>query len=136
MGWKLFPPHFCAVTETIADVTNTRINQDSKEQKLHKFSESTNLIEVQQGTKILLDIEQDPNLPDLDKPQAMTEIFVDNFVLLAQSNEHTFQRLCSILFMVIDEVLRSNNSLDKDGSTKEPISLNNWIKAIAHDGRI
>ena len=32
MGWKLSPPHFCAVTERIADITNARFKIASKEQ--------------------------------------------------------------------------------------------------------
>lgn len=123
MGWKLSPPHFCAVTETIADITNARIKQDSKEQKLHKLDERANLIEVKQGTTTSLNIKRDPNLPSLDKPQAMTEIFVDDFVLLAQGNEATLRKLRSTLFEVIDEVFRANDELDNTGSRKEPISL-------------
>jgi len=110
MGWKLSPPHYCAVTETIANITNVRLNKGSKEHELHKLDERANAIKVD---KTSLNIERDTNLPALDKPQVMTEIFVDHFLLLAQSNAETLSRLRSTLFGVIDEVFRANDSLDE-----------------------
>lgn len=123
MGWKLSPPHFCAVTETIADITNARLGTVPKEQPFHKLDKRANDVKVKQGGPVQLQVPRDPNLPCLANPQAKAEIFVDDFVLMAQGNEKRLRALRSTLFTVIDEVFRANDEKDTSTSRKETISL-------------
>ena len=123
MGWKLSPPHLCAATETIADITNARLKDASREQPFHTLDERANERKVKQRGLASLNIPRDPNLPCMTKLQAKTEIFVNDFILLAQGDEKRLQGLRSTLFKVIDEVFRANDEKDTNTSRKEEISL-------------
>ena len=122
MGWKLSPPHFCAVTETIADITNKRFKIESKEQPFHKLDKRANKISVKQGGPKQVNVPRDPNLPCMNKPQAKAEIFVDDFILMAQGDEKRLQRLRSTLFTVIDEVF------DQTMKKTPPLAVKNQFR--------
>jgi hypothetical protein len=134
MGWKNSPPYFCAVTETIADVTNERnlrnfqparhpldmlantrpppIASDSLDTRHQKTTEQQ-VVPVPSGPT---------RLPPVRRPLGNFDIYVDDFLGVAQGNAQRLQRIRRVLFHTLDEVLHPNDN-DDDSHRAEPISV-------------
>lgn len=86
MGWNNSPPLFCAITETIANITNVALNQPKDTSTLHlldteasKFNICTHSANV--PTQI---VPWDPSLLTTTLPVKYADAFVNDFVGLAQ----------------------------------------------------
>ena len=96
MGWKNSPPIFSTATETIADITNQRLSDYHYHPKLHHLDEvaaEVILPDKPASTTATVDISvavpvpstRDPSLPTTGSPLQYVDIFVDDFVSLAQA---------------------------------------------------
>jgi hypothetical protein len=86
MGWSLSPPLFCAFMETCADLVNTKPVSELE----HPYPEATQpQIPVTQHTVFHPDaiFPYNPHQPD-NKLQ-YTDVYMDDFILLAQRLNHT-----------------------------------------------
>ena len=132
MGWKNSPPIFCTATETIADIANARINTNFNPPAHHldelaesippPAHESYQVLPAsstlpQPSTTIPA---RDPSLPTNGPPTKYVDIYVDDFVGLAQTPQQ--QRVRRILLGAIDEVFRPLSSTDAP-TRQEPVSV-------------
>ena len=149
MGWKNSPPAFCTVTETIADAANQAIRSNVRPLR-HRLDDMAQEIRPQPPTTaavpavaglspsggsppplpavraVPVPTSRDPCLPHVRRPLAATDVFVDDFIGLAQLSS-TGRRVRRILMHAIDGVLRP---LDKWDSPfrREVISIKKLLK--------
>jgi hypothetical protein len=141
MGWKNSPPYFCAVTETIADVTNAR-NMRNYQPARHpleslantKPSPSSNQQDAHSRTTMgqkAVPVPSGPTRPPpVRRPLGKFDIYVDDFLGVAQGNARRLQRIRRVLFHTLDKVLRPNDN-DDDSCRPEPISIKKLQKGDA-----
>ncbi len=138
MGWTESPPYFCAATETVTDIANQRIlkhwnpaphrlddlaaskgDQDpTSEKPLHPSLPATALPPHPPATKLN------------KRPLGEFDVFVDDFLGLAQGSEQRLRRLRRILFHTLDEVMRPLESSDRP-ERQEPASVKKLKKGDA-----
>ena len=167
MGWKNSPPIFSTVTETIADVANSVIEQSSTPVPSHPLgnlaklqddegnaptaqtppcpldpssspssptsSSSSSPVPPTSSPPVkgktyssMLHLLRDPHLPYSKKLLGYIDVFVDDFIGLAQGKGNR-NRVRNILMSAIDEVFRPLSPLDKP-SRREPISIKKLLK--------
>ena len=125
MGWTESPPAFSAVTETIADLVNSSLEQPGSifppshplEQAASTMVPLTNP-DAEDAFKI---IDSGPLRP----PLAYTDVYVDDFIKLAQTWANCL-RVRRHAYHGIDAVFRPND--DADGLRKNPISEKKLLK--------
>jgi hypothetical protein len=149
MGWKNSPPYFCAITETVADVTNERIrhhhqpprhrldrvadtHEEMSKEACNEIPKRTCQPKAARATAV-----PEPPSPPTSRPSSRTQlplgqfdIYVDDFLGTAQGNVRRLNRLRRTLFHTLDEVLRPKDSLDDD-ARQEPISIKKLRKGDA-----
>ena len=135
MGWKNSAPIFCTATETVADLTNSTV-QNSLPMASHPLATLASLQDEEPTaapnappTSLFAPNalpQRDPALPPSHKPVAYTDVFVDDFVALAQTKPtRTYVR--NTLMHAIDSVFRPLSPLD-DPYRQEPISIKKLLK--------
>ena len=145
MGWVSSPPYFCAVTETITDIANHRLRSHYQPTTTHRL---THIADHPENEEPILAATAQPPLPPLPtptptqcrpfianprkQPLAYVDIYVDDFVALAQGPPHLRNKIRTTLFDSIDTVLRPLDSTDASYHRKEPISVKKLHKG---DGR-
>jgi hypothetical protein len=144
MGWKNSPPFFCAITETVADVTNERIHRHHRppQHRMDRIADTPPEITEFRSTDTGLVVNRSgvtavPTPPPLDptsipstypnRPVGQFDIYVDDFLGLAQGGARTRNRLRRVLFHTLDEVLRPKDAADPEAN-QEPISVKNSAK--------
>jgi hypothetical protein len=146
MGWKNSPPYFCAITETVADVTNERIHhhQQPPRHRLERVADSHGIGEDDQQTcsaeartPTTAVPAPAPALPasgpsehPVNQPLGQFDIYVDDFLGMAQGNTQRLRRLRRTLFTTLDEVLRPKDAADGE-ARQEPISVKKLRKGDA-----
>merc|ERR1719291_794495 len=125
MGWKNSPPAFSAVTETIADMCNARLEKEELPPP-HALDEAAAEVmpaipdppppKIPQVSTTAVPVERDPCLPVSSKPLGTVDIFVDDFIALAQEYNTknkkrppalaNSRRVRRILLHAIDDVFR------------------------------
>jgi hypothetical protein len=113
MGWKNSPPVFSMATETIADLTNTRIRRLAAPLP-HHLDDLTDSIPspdpVIRSPTALPPVERDTSLSYPSTPLSFTDIFVDDFVGAAQqqfpghAELDNRRRVCHLLLHAVDDV--------------------------------
>jgi hypothetical protein len=125
MGWKNSPPAFCTATETSADLANAAL-KDATIPKRHPLDELATT-----GDRIAMDngipraspsIAPDPSLPTQDEPLAEVNVYVDDFIAVAQGSHQQLRDVRSTLLHAINAVFCPNDKLD-DKARTEPVSL-------------
>jgi hypothetical protein len=132
MGWKNSPPIFTTVTETIADIANQRllkwrnppphrldaVASTPPEEPLQSLQAVANLdTAVPQPTTI------DPALQHPHRRKlARVEVFVDDFLGVAQGDEQRLLRVRRILLGALDDVFRPLDAQDTE-YRQEPASV-------------
>jgi hypothetical protein len=150
MGWKNSPPYFCAITETVADVTNERIRHHHQPPR-HRLDrvadtpEPTSEADNEQEPHRLCQpracttaVPQPPASPTSrpsgpsgrQQPLGQFDIYVDDFLGTAQGKRRRLNRLRRTLFHTLDEVLRPIDPADDD-ARQEPISVKKLRKGDA-----
>jgi hypothetical protein len=135
MGRKNSPPAFCTATETIADLANHAL-QTSLKPKPHHLGQRA--AQLDQYTPVALDqpdvgpfatITPDPSLPRPAPPTREVDVYVDDFIAIAQGSPSTLNDVRNTLLHSIDEVFRPND--EADGVRAEPVSLKKLDKGDA-----
>ena len=130
MGWTQSPPYFCSLTETVADLAN-----DTLRQRPEQISEHHRL-EDQADTAPAPLPETSPTLP-MDhnrqgyhqRPLAYIDVFVDDFLGLAQGDRRRRARVRRALLQSFDLVFRPLEA--GEGARSEPVSVKKLLKGDA-----
>ncbi|KAL3809642.1 hypothetical protein ACHAXA_003728, partial [Cyclostephanos tholiformis] len=132
MGWKNSPPIFSTATETIADLTNTRLRTitlppphhlDNLAEHITSQPPFPPLPSVNRSTA-----PRDPSLPAPATPLAYADVYVDNFVGAAQRSPlgtrglDNRRRVRRLLLHAVDDVFRPLSPGD-DPARREPVSM-------------
>ena len=129
MGWKNSPPIFSTATETIADLANHAIRTQTPILSMHPLDNLAALQDqaiLQHPTPSTDLPPRDPSLPSPRQSQSSIDIFVDDFIGIAQGSRHRrFVR--SVLMKCIDLVFRPRVPSDNP-ARKEPISVKKLLK--------
>ena len=145
MGWQASPPYFCSVTETITDLTNAQLNPAPTHTPDHRLSyiadHPDNEQRVTQPIAATAASNSTPParnhipiVPHKRRPLQYVDIYVDDFVVLAQGNPSLRNRIRNTLFHTIDTVLRPLEPADATYKRKEPISVKKLNKGDAKWG--
>ena len=112
MGWVNSPPTFTAVIETVADVANQRLQSPSYHSPPHHLGEMAATVPLPKpsvptgdgvsGTALQFPDLRDPSLPTTGDPLEYVDIFLDDFISLAQ--QPTLRRVRRTLLHTIDHV--------------------------------
>ena len=129
MGWTNSGPAFCAATETIADSTNAQLPHRHTAPH-HELS--TRAAELD---SVLSHAHPDGNLPACHpslpsgavRPAAYVDVFVDDFIALAQGRANRLRMVRDVLFHNIDKVFRALDEDDKP-TRKQPISVKKLLQ--------
>jgi hypothetical protein len=132
MGWTQSPPAFCAVTETIADLTNQRLHRHRRFPPPHRLEQLSNTsatddTAVSRASFTIEAPSRNPLLVPLPRPLAAVDVFVDDFLVAAQGSPHALTRTKRTLLHTIDDVFRPLVSTDPPHRT-EPISTSKLQK--------
>ena len=145
MGWKNSPPIFSAATETAADIANTNINNPQHSPPHHQLNSLAASMDEQpssfpsctpcsssttSSTATPTPTMKDPCLPATPNPTAYVDVYVDDFLALAQGKSNK-TRVRKILLHAVDSIFRPNDSSDSS-MRREPISIKNCTKETCH----
>ena len=125
MGWVSSPPWFCAASETVADLANARIKANWKPpaHRLDTVAETptpTTRPQSQAGPP--------PRIRARNKgPLGAVDVYVDDFLILAQGGKRRRCRLRRVLFHCVDEVFWPPDEND-DEWKKDPNSVKKLLK--------
>ena len=107
MGWKNSPPLFCTATETVADLANEALSthQPSKQHLQENRAEAIEPPPAPLLTQEHAKLTRDPYLwrPNA-KLLAYVDVFVDDFLGLAQGPRHRRRHVRRTLFHALDKV--------------------------------
>lgn len=130
MGWTQSPPYFCSLTETVADVTN-----DTLRHRPEHIAEYHRLEEQADSAPAPLP----PSNPTLSmdhnrqgyhqRPLAYVDVFVDDFLGLAQGSRRQRNRVRRALLQSFDLVFRPLEA--GEGARSEPVSIKKLLKGDA-----
>ena len=162
MGWKNSPPVFSTVTETIADIANQRIQDNSYRPPKHHLDEMANAVPspdptidpstsknptldpttdpslIASRSKVAAAVQapdtRDPSLPTREQYLSYIDIFVDDFMALAQGRLNK-RRVRRILLQAIDQVFRPLSKDDPE-TRREPVSIKKLQKGDCSWGEI
>ena len=151
MGWKNSPPIFSTATETIADIANQRLNDPSYTPSHHPLSTLASTIQLTPAASIPQQQQCQPSSSTMTQPttsptptpsiphhlqvpasrdpclptstlQGYVDVFVDDFLVLAQGSPDHLEQVRSTLMHAVDLVFRPLD--EKDSPTRsEPISV-------------
>ncbi len=142
MGWTESPPYFCAFTETVADITNERILKWRRPPR-HHLEQSANTLPVSAPTAepapaplasvppaVPQPTVRNPLLPQRQRILGGVDIFVDDFIGIAQGSTRRLNRIRRILMEAIDDVFRPLDSADPS-YRKQPQSVKKLLQGDA-----
>ena len=130
------PPAFCTVTETIADITNQRLHRHRRfpRHRLDALADTpsgdtvTLPARLPQTTASEVPPARNPLLAHLSRPLASVDVFVDDFLAMAQAPATCRTR--RTLLHTIDQVFRPL-APDDPAHRTEPISVTKLAKGDA-----
>ena len=135
MGWVLSPPYFCAFTETAADLANHYLADPSHQPRPHPLTHQANNPTNESTTTPTTPQSVWHRPPFLAKtptqPLAYVDIYVDDFLALAQGPPQTLDNVRTTLFHAIDEVFRPLHPSDQLFKRNDPISIKKLNKGDA-----
>ena len=136
MGWVESPPYFCVLTETACDLSNNRLRRRSSDEQPRGTMHRLEAVAATPPPDI---VEEKPTYRparDMQRqfrgrpPVAKVEVYVDDFLLMAQTDAQRRRVLRSTL-LAIDEVLRPLETSDPT-HRKEPASVKKMLKGDAY----
>jgi hypothetical protein len=147
MGWTESPPYFCAATETIADVANRRLTRHRRAPGRHRLEQLANTPSTDAVDTPPVQLPVDPlrynSVATIDAPTqadplkyprarilSAIDIFVDDFIGVAQGSRRRLNRIRRILMQAIDDVFRPLDP-DDPAHRREPISVSKLRKGDA-----
>ena len=128
MGWVESPPQFCAVTETVADLANTALREQTPRlrtpHRLDQVSEST---VPGLDSPIIGHLDINHNQVVKSKGSlAYIDIFVDDFLGITQGNKARREEVERSLLHLLNDVLRPLSPTDLI-TRQDPASLKKMI---------
>jgi hypothetical protein len=140
MGWTESPPYFCVATETVADITNKRLMNHWKPPP-HRLEEAANtppeaaVDNAPQRARMetsppLASSTRPANRLTRKRPLRKVDVFVDDFVGMAQGNGQQLSAVRRTLLHSLDDVLRKLDEFD-DKHRKEPASVKKLLQGDA-----
>jgi hypothetical protein len=137
MGWTESPPAFCAATETVADLANNTMASDWKSldtpHRLDEVAESpippddeTAHDTVPEGLDDTAD-GRNAVRRRKQKPTRSWDIYVDDFLGVAQGNRKTLKKVKRALLNSLDKVFRPLSPSDNP-ERQEPASIKKFLK--------
>ena len=138
MGWQNSPPYFSAVTETIADITNTNLGDPSYVPESHPLDDLAAELDdtptadadrlpallpresCSTPSAVAAPVIRDPSLPFPSTPLQYTDVYVDDFIPAAQ--RPFLRRTRRALLHAIDLLIRPLDRFDNP-ARREPVSL-------------
>ena len=146
MGWVNSPPSFCAMSETVADIANSRMfRHHALPHRLEEAADSPNKTSEAPPPKASV---ADPNLPEFpqslpvppdaqvrsaqpsSQPESHVDVFVDDFIGVTQGSPNRRRIVRRILMHTVDDVLA--RPAKDEPFRQEAISLK---KLLQGDGR-
>ena len=114
MGWKESPPAFCTATETVADLANQAIANNLKElyrlpHRLDEISETPVQAEPPRPKACSIASANPPPTtagPKLQRPLQYWDVYVDDFLALAQGSKPRLRAIKRGLLHSLDRVFR------------------------------
>ena len=139
MGWKESPPAFCTATETVADLANSALNDTgalyAAPHRLDSVAETPIEDAISPVTPMKPSASSTPTPtadygPKLQRPLQYWDVYVDDFLALAQGNKLRRKMIKRALLHSLDKVFRPLDA--KDGVTRqEPASVKKLKKGDA-----
>ena len=128
MGWTESPPHFCTLTETVADLANKAIVTNAPDQphRLERLADTSPApIQAKPPT---LDVNHNRRGRH-QRPLAYIDVFVDDFLGVAQGSAARRNRVRRLLLQSFDEVFRELE--EGEEPRQEPVSVKKLLKGDA-----
>jgi hypothetical protein len=148
MGWVESPPQFCAVTETAADLANRRVRHPwAPPHRLESMADVAATADHSPVSPLLVCVHPsavppfEPSavppfappahrtLQAASRPVASVDVYVDDFIAIAQGSARTLRTVRRHLLHAIDDVFSPLAADDKFGN--EPISVKKLRKGDA-----
>ena len=132
MGWRESPPWFCTATETVADLANEALRR-VLDQLPHRLDE---LAETQPQPDPLAAQAPEPDFAapqtgeHYHKPVQYWDVYVDDFIGLAQGNRWRRRDIKRALLHTLDSVFRGLSPTDNP-HRQEPASVKKLLKGDA-----
>jgi Reverse transcriptase (RNA-dependent DNA polymerase). len=123
MGWKNSPPAFCTATETVADLANEAIRSQASA-AFHPLGNRAAQFDQLNPTQLPIDkdeLQPDPSLPRPASPTSEVDVYVDDFIGIAQGPPERLNTVRNHLLHQVDKVFRPNDQ--EDTVRAEPVSL-------------
>ena len=125
MGWVLSPPVFCALTETVADLTKAGIDSNWRP-PLHRLEQVADTLTP--SDRPVSKAGRPPRIQARNKgPLGVDDVYMDDFILLAQGTKKGCRRLRRVLFHMVDRVFRPPDD-DDDAWKKDPNSIKKLLR--------
>ena len=138
MGWKESPPAFCTATETVADLANEALRHDIA--RLHKAPHRLDTVSETPPPTECTDTAPPPARectpvphhagPKLLRPLQYWDVYVDDFLALAQGNKRRRRMIKRALLHSLDSVFRPLETGDVP-TRQEPASVKKLKKGDA-----
>ena len=130
MGWVNSPPYFCALTETIADLTNTALDTGALRDDPHPLEREAES-PPEEYPRPSMPLPMRRGWPaEKQPPLASVDPYVDDFCNLVQGDSQRKWAVLRTLFHYFDDVIRPNDSLDS-AARKAPISIKKLLAGDA-----
>ena len=123
MGWVESPPYFTMLTETACDLANQAMSQYGRLPE-HRLEAAANTPPAEHSEVLVPSTWAQDNthfVGPATAPLAKADVYVDDFLLVAQTKRHQ-RRLLRATLHAIDDVLRPLQ-LDDSSMRKEPTSV-------------
>ena len=133
MGWKNSPPAFTTATETIADIANDCLRREyiPSFHPLDARAKPMDCMHIHNDNPSPTPtVAPDPSIQSQPQPLAQVDVYVDDFIGLAQGDEKRLGQVRSTLLHSIDAVFRPNDEHDPK-SRAEPVSIKKLDKGDA-----
>jgi len=131
MGWTQSPPAFCAVTETIADHANALLHKQRIFRQPHRLDLLADTLPAHTPappTAHMTLLPRDPNIQHFSRPLRAVDVFVDDFIGVAQGSPRSLVNTRRTVMHAIDTVFRPLQPGVDPPHRTEPISTSKLAK--------
>jgi hypothetical protein len=135
MGWVDSPPYFTAVTETACDLANAKLSRpDSCLRQPHRLEAVAATPPPNEEEDAIASLQRMGDKPSVlsdasRPPTALVDVYVDDFLLLAQTARQR-EKVMRATLSAIDDVFRPLSTSDPP-HRKEPASVKKMLKGDA-----
>jgi hypothetical protein len=146
MGWKNSTPAFTTATKTIADLANHSLKTGAAAQPHALYTRAAALDDCMQTPRAaalgncmrtlsdlpsrMPSVAPDPSITPKLEPVAEIDVYVDDFIAVAQGDHQNLRDVRATVLHSIDAVFRPNDGHDPN-TLAEPVSLKKLVKGDA-----